>query len=110
MRLGTAYQRDNGYYVHSNSQTTCGVWIATHPFLKLPPDALPYDLGVAVQDAVKASTVGIAHPENWHLVADPLPELAGVRSWTTFMKSARCVSIEASGGSIELRPNKNCGP
>jgi len=110
MHLATAYRRHNGFYVHSNAQTTSGVWVASRPFTKIPSDAGAEILGQVVEEALQASQTGIEHPNDWDAVEYPLPELAGVKSWSTFMKNARCASIKEVDGIVELTPSRNLGP
>ena len=53
MRHATAYQRHDGYYIHSESQTTSGVWVAAKPFKKLPSNVSPEELGATVEEAAR---------------------------------------------------------
>lgn len=110
MRFATAYRRPEGYYVHSNSQTTCGVWVATEPFIKIPVDAPIDQLGKAIEEALERSKIGMAHPSDWSAIEYPLPELAGVKTWAAFMKHAKCANIKDVDNHIEFIPNKNLGP
>lgn len=110
MRSATSYQRLDAIYIHSNAQTTCGVWLAVAPFTKLAADVSTEELGKAVEQALDASRIGIEHPSNWDTIDCPLPELAGVKSWATFMRNARCTNIKEMNEYIELTPNRNLGP
>jgi contact-dependent growth inhibition (CDI) system CdiI-like immunity protein len=109
MQRASAYLRANGYFVHSDSETTCGVWVAGHPYLKLPLDVSAETLSQSVRDALAASREGIEHPTDWDAVEDPLPELGGARSWNEFMKKARYVSITEANGEIRIVPYANRG-
>jgi hypothetical protein len=61
-------------------------------------------------EVIQASQSGIPHPTDWDAVEYPLPELAGVKSWATFMRAASCVSVTADGGKLLFMPNRNSGP
>lgn len=110
MRHATAYKRGDSFYLHSNSQTTSGVWMAARPFLKLGISVEAEELGRAARDVLDASAVGVEHPKDWNLVEYPLPEMAGVKSWPTFMKQAQCASLRVEEDGLHVYPNKNKGP
>jgi len=40
----------------------------------------------------------------------PIPKLAGVKSWNTFVKNARCVNVKVAGGKVLFTPSRNKGP
>jgi hypothetical protein len=110
MQLATVYKRSEAFYLHANSQTTEGVWVAVRPFLRLPAGEPATSLGHTIIEVLHASQLGIPHPTDWDAVEYPLPELAGVKSWAMFMRSASCVSVTADGGKVMLMPNRNSGP
>lgn len=110
MHHATAYQRGDSFYLHSESQTTSGVWIAVRPFIRLPRRVSAEELGAAVEETLAASQLGVTHPTDWDTVEYPLPTLAGVKSWATFMRTASCVNIKEMNGYVEMRPSKNIGP
>jgi hypothetical protein len=49
------------------------------------------------------------HLTNWNGLVAPLLELARVTSWATFVKKAKCLSLEAEGERLKLIPNRNLG-
>ena len=108
MKATVAYKKGDAYYLHSSSKTTAGVWIATAPFLKIEMNSTPSTKGEAVLQ-VDASHDVIPHPTNWAGLISPLLELAGVKSWATFMKHAKCLNVEADGERLRLIPNRNLG-
>jgi len=110
MQLATVYKRKGAYYVHSDSQTTDGVWIAVRPFLRISVEEGAAALVSAMKDALRSSRTNIEHPTNWDSIEYPIPELAGVKSWATFMRNACCLSVKADGGKLLLIPNRNMGP
>jgi hypothetical protein len=108
--MATACKRKDAWYFHSDSRTTDGVWVATEPFLKLAPDASPASIGKTVLSVLEASQTDVPHPKDWNAVYYPIPEMAGVKSWTTFMKGSMLLTIEADGGVLVITPTKNLGP
>jgi hypothetical protein len=110
MKAATVYKRGDALYLHSSSKTTAGVWIATAPVTKVDNDTTASAKGKAILAVIKASQEGVPHPTNWNELIDPLLELAGVKSWATFMKNAACVGIESDGERLMLIPNQNLGP
>jgi hypothetical protein len=109
MKSAVAYKKGDAYYLHSSSKTTAGVWIATAPFLKIETNSTPSTKGGAILLALDASHDAIPHPTNWAGLISPLLELAGVKSWATFMKHAKCLNVEADGERFRLIPNRNLG-
>jgi hypothetical protein len=67
------------------------------------------DLGGAVRSALDRSRTDIPHPTSWTGLLDPLLELAGVKSWSTFAKSALCAEVEEEGGLASVVPTDNLG-
>jgi len=55
MKHAAVYLRSNGYFLHSDSQATSGVWIASPPFLTFPLNVSVGSLGQAVLDVLAAS-------------------------------------------------------
>jgi hypothetical protein len=110
MKHAIAYKRRDGWYLHSSSETADGVWVATQPFLKLAAEATLRDIGDAVLAALDASRQNVAHPKEWNGIFKPMLDLAGVKSWSTFMQGSLCLRIEASEGILAITPTKNLGP
>jgi hypothetical protein len=109
MKATAVYKKGDAYYLHSSSQTTAGVWIATAPFLKIEANSTPSTKGEAVIQALAASRDAIPHPTSWAGLVSPLLELAAVKSWATFTKHAKCVDVEVDGERLRLIPNRNLG-
>jgi hypothetical protein len=112
MKGATAYKKDNGIYLHSSSQTTAEVWIATAPYLKVGVEDAPVAKGEAVIAVLNASTKGIQHPKQaeWSGVFAPMLELAGVKSLKVFEKDAVCCGLEVQEGQLSIIPHRKLGP
>jgi hypothetical protein len=104
MKRATIYKRKGAFFVHASSQTTEEVWILAEPCLKVEDDAGDGALGDAIAAALRGSRVGVAHPTSWGGLFAPILALAGVKSWGTFAKSAKCAEVEADGAAIRVIP------
>jgi hypothetical protein len=109
MKTATVYKRRNSLLLHSNSQTTSGVWIAAPPFVKLDAHEEPATIGQAVIKTLEASQASVSHPTKWDRLFEPMLEIAGVKSWAGFIKGASCVEIDLENGRLTISPNKNNG-
>lgn len=108
MQAATAYKRGSQIFVHSSSRTTAGVWLLSEPVAAVAVDD-PEELGRRILEALNASKDQVPHPKSWKNLFDPVLHLAGVKSWSTFVKSAKCVEIEAINGVAKLIPTRNLG-
>jgi hypothetical protein len=85
------------------------VWILTEPVVKLDEGCSDGELGEAARAAMSASRTGVPHPQTWAGLLDPLLRLAGVKTWSTFAKSATCAEIEEEGAKVSVIPTRNLG-
>ena len=109
MKRATLYERKGKVFVHSSSRTTAGVWIINAPALAIDLQDLT-GIGGAVRQCLAASREGVQHPQSFANLFAPVFVLAGVKSFNTFVKSAKCVEVEASDGvSLTLIPTRNEG-
>jgi len=108
MKKAISYLRGQRVFTHASSKTTAGVWILELPVLVV--DATDVEaLGRQVAQALAASKEGVPHPVSWKGIFDPVLELAGVKSWATFVKSARCVGIEGVLEGVSFISTENLG-
>ncbi len=108
MKKATSYKRGQRVFTHANSSTTAGVWILELP--ALVADATDVKLvGQQVAQAIQASKQGVPHPTSWKGLFDPVLSLAGVKSWSTFAKSARCVGLEWETDCVSIVSTENLG-
>jgi hypothetical protein len=111
------YRRSGSILIESKSRNVDGIYEATPPFLRVPADSEPEDIGRAVLQALAESKEGIPNPwrdaeyrrrnrSGWW----PLIEVAGVKSWRTFVKGAVHVSVLRTGNLVKFEPSRNLGP
>lgn len=109
MKRATICRRKAQFFMHASARTTEGVWIFTEPCLKLNENCSDQEVGAAVCSALGGSRTDVAHPRSWTGLLGPLLTLAGVKSWTTFVKNAICAEIEETDGKVAVIPTKNLG-
>lgn len=108
MKAATAYRRGNRIFLHASSKTTAGVWILDQPVAGVAGDDADA-VGAAAHASLAGSREGVAHPTAWGALFDPVLALAGVKTFATFIKGAKCVEIEADDDIIRLIPTRNEG-
>ena len=109
MKAATIYERKGKLYVHSSSKTTAGVWVINPPVLAVEKEDAG-KVGRALKECLAASREGVPHPKSFTNLFDPVLDLAGVKSFGTFMKSAKCIEVETSDdATVTLLPTRNEG-
>src|SRR5580658_8509090 len=96
-RMAKLYERRGKLFVRTSSMTTIGVWLEVGDCTSLEGSTSPEDIAEAVRLRLAASGGRVPHPVSWGGDDDPsrpLLRAAGVGSWTTFGKLAKCVKIE----------------
>jgi hypothetical protein len=109
MLSATVFKLRDVLYLHSESKTTDGVWIASGPFLKITNSKSV--LGEAALTVLQASKTSIPHPkpEEWGGIIAPVLQLAGVKSWSKFVKDASSADLKVEGDRLKIIPNRNLG-
>lgn len=109
MKAATIYERKGKLYVHSLSKTITGVWVINDPVLAVDQEEFG-EVGRSIRACLAASREGIAHPKVFANLFNSVLDIAGVKSFSTFLKSAKCVEVEASDGAVvTLIPTRNEG-
>lgn len=103
------YVRRGHAYVTPESLTTDGFWVASPPFSKSDSDAPSAELANLLLNALEASRCGVPTPPVSENPFARVLELAGVRSFGTFMKGARAVRLSSDGETVTLTPMRNAG-
>jgi hypothetical protein len=106
-KRAVAYKRGSRVVICPESETTAGVWILDSPAVVGSTDL--DRLGKQLIEALGASRRLIPHPTVWSGLFDPVLHAAGVRSYSTFMKSALGVGASWSEVGVHLTPYRNLG-
>jgi hypothetical protein len=106
-KRAVAYKRGFRVVICPESETTAGVWILDSPAVVGSTDLDA--LGRQLIEALGHSRRQIPHPTVWSGLFDPVLHAAGVRSYSTFMKSALCVGVSWSEVGVQLTPYRNLG-
>jgi hypothetical protein len=109
MKAATIYERKGKLYIHSSSKTTAGVWVINAPVLAVDKEDTGA-IGRAIRECLAASREGVPHPKSFASLFNPVLDLAGVKSFATFVKSAKCVEIETIDVAVVMFiPTRNEG-
>jgi len=108
MKSATIYERGARLFIHSSSKTTAGLWIISPPVLIASKEDSD-EVGRSIKLCLEASIQDVPHPTSFKNLFDPVLELAGVKSFNTFLKSAKCVEVEMVGKTTNLIPTRNGG-
>lgn len=111
-KCAAAYLRDGAIFLHPDSRTTKGFWIACEPLLVTTESDKA--LGEQVLQTLSRSSENIPHPESLASsdsrgVMYELVKAAGVRSYEAFANSTKCVGIRLGETGVEFTPTLNGG-
>jgi hypothetical protein len=109
MQIASIYKFKERLIVHADSRTTTGVWMAAEPFLPLPIDSSPRDIGSAVSLVLAASLSEVPHPTNWRAASTARLSAAGVRSERSFQTGAALVTVTRNETGYVVEPHRNDG-
>ena len=93
MKNAMIYERKNIFYIRASSQTTTGVWIDDGDCYAISTDSDLNEIGKYVRIALNNSKSDVPHPTKWKDINDALLSTAKVKSWSSFGKIAKCVTI-----------------
>ena len=112
MKSAAAYLRNGRIYLHPDSRTIKGFWIACEPILVSSESGK--NLGERVLQTLAKSTENVPDPESlatsdsWNSIK-ALIKAAGVRSYEAFADSANCVGILLDDKEVVFTPTLNGG-
>lgn len=111
-RGARVYLRNGVWIVGPLSPTRTGPFVATQPYVELPPSTTYRELAEEVRVALSHSQVipdiDFRDPNRKNKLS-PILKAAGVRSWTALQKGAKLVSLRATDEEILLSPSVNEG-
>jgi hypothetical protein len=113
MKSAAAYLRNGRIYLHPDSRTIKGFWIACEPILVTGEN--DEDLGAQLLQILAKSTENVPDPESlatsdsWNVIR-ALVKAAGARSYEAFADAAQCVGVRFDDTGVEFTPTRNGGP
>jgi len=109
MKCATAYLRGGKVYLHADSQTKDGFWILAEPVLACDGGDTAA-IGQCVLEALRGSKHGVRTPDWRTDIANPLLQLAGIKSYNAFAKTTKSAGISFEDGHVRIIPSRNGGP
>ena len=111
-KMATAYLRNEKIYLHPDSETVKGFWMACEPVLVT--NEKDEGLGETVLQILAQSTENIPHPESWAHAESlnaikALVRATGVHSYEAFADSTKCVGIRLDNTGVIFTPTLNGG-
>lgn len=110
------FQRPDGYFVVSAEQTTGGLWLyVSEPPTVIEPSADAVQLGTVVGSCLAHPRPIVPHPSqnDWTEVRRaslaPIMRAAKVRSWRSFLATARLISVDRSDQQYTVTPMQRRG-
>ena len=106
MKIASIYERNESWYFQPSSKTTNGLWVASSPLLSVDRKDSPQRKSEMAFEVLNTSTDSVPIPTDPNALVSPLLELANVKSWATFMKDAKCISLELEDGQLAIIPQR----
>ena len=108
-KMASVYLRRNNFYISTKSLTTLNLWVGAGPHFKVGINDPNDVIGAKVFEALAAS--------KWKIEVDTfgtdwtagLLELAGIKSWSTFLRGMRLSSVEDKDSIIKIKLQKRDG-
>lgn len=109
-KRASVYQKNKLLYIFGMSKTVDGVWIADGDIFKVSESDVE-QIAAAVKKSLQNSTEGVSHPaqSEWRDIDNRFMENLGYKSFSSFMKNAKCLNITEDDGGIYLEPTENGG-
>jgi hypothetical protein len=112
VKRAAAYLRNGKIYLHPDSRTIKGFWIACEPIVVI--SETDKSLGEQVLQVLAKSSDNVPDPDSlatsdsWNVIKK-LVKAAGVRSYEAFADSAKCVAIRLDDADVVFTPTLNGG-
>ncbi|GAA0998353.1 hypothetical protein GCM10009555_097460 [Acrocarpospora macrocephala] len=99
----SVYAHRKKIFVLPASQTKAGFYLETDPVEVLEAAAVgAAEVGASVARALALSKVGVPTPGRDDYGTPAVVTAAGLRSWSTFAKKAKHVSVQVSDGTLQI--------
>ncbi|WP_137865122.1 MULTISPECIES: hypothetical protein [unclassified Sphingomonas] len=107
-KSATIYRRKGVLFIAASHKTEAGFWIADQE-TSVVEGGDESGIQKAVAAALVSSRSGVPTPAPDANLIGSLLSKAGVSSWSTFSKIARCVDVHLKDGRIQVTPYRNMG-
>ena len=107
MKSAGAYLRNGRIFLHPDSKTIKGFWIASEPVMATDED--DKDLGTKILWILSQSTVDVPDPAS-RAAPKALLKAANARTYEEFADLTKCIEIEFDGRELVFTPSRNGGP
>jgi len=107
-KLAVIYRRKGAMFVAASHKTRAGFWVEDTKTSVVESDDADH-IQNAIVEALARSREGIPTPARDADLVGSLLSAAGVSSWSTFAKLARCVDVHLKDHKLEITPYRNRG-
>lgn len=107
-RVATCYLRKGQVYLHASSRTVDGFYVATPPFLVVDL-ANSRKVEASITSALAGSKAKVPTPPRDVELLSALYELAGVKTWGSFVRGAKMTHLYQLETTLRFRPTRNFG-
>jgi len=108
MKGASIFKLNNGYVIHSTSETVDGFSIASKPFIRLDTKATIDDVVENILLALRASQKGVPTPGDWSKFNQEFIMSLGIKSKTVLNKeNVKYCSIGLDNDTIVFTPTRH---
>ena len=106
MKHATTLKTKDKYIIHSNSDTTTGLEVATAPYLHFPLDEACVDICNGLLQALNASKTIVPHPADFAMFTKIYVSECGFKTWSELHKKSLMCHVSLDEDQIIFSPNK----
>jgi hypothetical protein len=107
--IASGYSFLDRIVLHSLGQTPAGFYIACEPYVTLPREAPPEDIGRAVQTVLYGYQAEVPQPVDWKQFTAVFVRGLGAKSHKKVQESSMSCGISQRQGRLEFNPTHNGG-
>lgn len=107
-KLATVYRRKGSLFVAASHKTEAGFWVADKETVVVNSND-EAEVQSAVVGALSRSQNSVPTPTRDADLVGSLLSAAGVSSWSTFFRLAKCADVHLRDGRLEITPYRNMG-
>lgn len=105
-KYSIVYVRANNLFIVCENKTEDGMCVASEPRVSLDVSCSDEVIGRSMLDVLKASQSGVSMPNDWKQVTMDLLGFLGFKSWGTFARYTRAVSLSMKNRRITIMPSR----